>query len=65
MRTGPCIDPIFGPTDMDAASCGAYWSTTQLFGAPVGEWVVQFSNGAVGNLVEYGDQKVRAVPGGL
>lgn len=38
--SGPCVDPIFGPTSINT---GGYWSTTPKDG--VNTWVVDFTDG--------------------
>jgi hypothetical protein len=40
--SGPCIDPIFGPTQSDS-----HWSATATAGSPIGAWGVNFDNGFV------------------
>jgi hypothetical protein len=56
----PCIiDPIFAPT-----AAANYWSSTSFASFPGFAWLVDFDDGSVGNGIESGGIRVRAVRGG-
>jgi len=54
--TGPCIDPIFGPT-----ANARYWSRTGDVNRSIDAWYVDFSAGGYGNLTKREPLFVRAV----
>lgn len=59
--SGPCIDPVFGPTD-----AFLYWSSTTVASSPGTAWVVGFPDGTVGKTGKGGvpGLSVRAVRAG-
>ena len=56
--SGPCIDPIFGPT----APVLAYWSSTTDVNAPYA-WYADFINGFVNSTLKSNSRYARAVRG--
>jgi hypothetical protein len=59
--SGPCINPIFGPTVPLA-----YWSSATDAGSPASAWAVYFVNGdSVSSIKSISIVYVRAVRGGL
>jgi hypothetical protein len=57
--SGPCIDPIFGPT-----VANDYWSGTTHASTPAFAWLVGFIDGSVFNDFKNSTNYVRAVRGG-
>lgn len=60
-KTGPCIRPIFGPTQGDTPNFGFYWAATTVTAATTDAWGVGFKTGQVGNLGKSIPVFVRAV----
>jgi hypothetical protein len=58
--SGPCINPIFGPTQ-----ALVYWSASTNAGNTTGAWVVFFFNGVASPSINTNDTFARAVRGGL
>jgi hypothetical protein len=44
--TSPCIDPIFGPTNVNPSLQG-YWSSTSVSDVPAAAWGVNFDDGSI------------------
>ena len=60
-KIGPCIRPVFGPTQGNTPNFGFYWATTTVTAAVDDGWGVGFKTGQVGNLGKSIPVFVRAV----